>query len=390
MVVACRPIGGLGPGSIVSLEPQWNERVFCARPQRLAISSRWLGRIVDPEGQPLDGLGPLYQGDAQRNIYAAPPEATRRARVGERVDLGVSVLNIFTPLCHGQRLGVFSGSGVGKSTLLAMLTRYTECDVAVVALVGERGREVREFIEDELGTEGLARSVVVVATSDSQPLLRRGAAYAAITIAEYFRDQGKNVLLLMDSVSRFCLALREIALSTGEPPASRGYPPSVFAELPLMLERAGPGLDRNDGIRPGQITALFTVLVEGDDHNEPVADAVRGILDGHIKLDRLIAEAGRYPAVDVLGSLSRMAGSCLTQDQSTTAARARAVISLWKEMGEMVRLGVYRLGSDPAVDDATRLAPKIEAALCQAKHERFDSNACFARMKAILEQTVED
>jgi flagellum-specific ATP synthase len=266
-----------------------------------------------------------------------------------------------------------------------MLSRYTECDVAVIALVGERGREVREFIEDELKLDGLARSVVVVATSDTPPLFRREAAYTAMTVAEYFRDQGKNVLLLMDSVTRFCSALREIALSNGELPASRGYPPSVFAELPRMLERAGPGMERGGGKNIGQITALFTVLVEGDDHNEPIADAVRGILDGHIKLDRQIAESGRYPSIDVLGSLSRASEGCLNNEERLLAKRVRAILSLWREMAEMVRLGLYRPGSDPAVDEAIMIAPKIETALTQHKLERLGFKASFDRMRAILE-----
>jgi flagellum-specific ATP synthase len=264
-----------------------------------------------------------------------------------------------------------------------MLARHTACDVAVLALVGERGREVREFIEDELGPEGLARSVVVVATSDSPPLMRREAAYAAMTVAEHFRDQGQSVLLMMDSVTRFCLALREIGLSAGEPPATRGYPPSVFAELPQLLERAGPGLDR-PGRTLGHITGLFTVLVEGDDHNEPVADAVRGILDGHVILDRRIAERGRYPAVDILRSLSRTVPGCLDPEQHTLARRARAVLALHAEMADLVRLGAYRAGSDPEVDAALTLAPRIEAML----HQRNDQSGLaesFTMLRRALE-----
>src|SRR6202012_3855955 len=240
--------------------------------------------------------------------------------------------------------------------LLPMRARYAACDVAVLAVVGERGREVREFLEDDLGAEGLARSVVVVATSDSPPLFRREAAYAAMTVAEYFRDQGKSVLLLMDSITRFCLALREIGLSAGEPPATRGYPPSVFAELPRLLERAGPGVDC-DGVEPGYVTALFSVLVEGDDHNEPVADAVRGILDGHVVLDRRIAEGGRYPAIDVLRSLSRAVPGCNAPEENALAGRGRALLALYADMADMLRLGAYRTGSDPAVDEAVMLAP---------------------------------
>jgi flagellum-specific ATP synthase len=317
-------------------------------------------------------------------MRSPPPEATARARLGPRLDLGVRALNCFVTCRQGQRLGLFSGSGIGKSSLLAMLARHTVCDVTVLALVGERGREVREFLEDDLGPDGLAHSVVVVATSDSPPLLRREAGYAAVTIAEHFRDQGKSVLLLMDSVTRFCLALREIGLSAGEPPATRGYPPSVFAELPRLLERAGPGHEGLNSL-PGSITALFTVLVEGDDHNEPVADAVRGFLDGHVILDRRIAEGGRYPAIDVLRSLSRAVPGCNTPDENALARRARALLALYGDMADMVRLGAYRAGSDPAVDEAVGLAPRIEAMLNQARDERTGIDDCFGLLRAALE-----
>ena len=269
-------------------------------------------------------------------------------------------------------------------TLLAMLARHTACDVAVLALVGERGREVREFLEDDLGELGLARSVVIVATSDLPPLMRREAAFAAMTVSEHFRDQGKSVLLLMDSVTRFCLALREIGLSAGEPPATRGYPPSVFAELPRLLERAGPGLEQPDGTA-GHITALFNVLVEGDDHNEPVADAVRGILDGHVVLDRHIAEAGRYPAVDVLRSLSRAVPGCNAPDENALARRARGILALHADMADMVRLGAYRAGSDPAVDEAVALAPRIEAMLRQDRTDRTSIEETFGQLRAAME-----
>jgi flagellum-specific ATP synthase len=368
-------IEGLGPGS----------PAVCATDvdSRFAVSNDWLGRVLDPLGRPMDGKGALPLGSAPRMLRAAPPEATSRARLGPRLDLGVRALNCFATCRQGQRLGLFSGSGIGKSTLLAMLARCTQCDVVVLALVGERGREVREFLEDDLGAEGLARSVVVVATSDAPPLLRRQAPYAAMTIAEHFRDQGQSVMLLMDSVTRFCLALREIGLSTGEPPATRGYPPSVFAELPRLLERAGPGLQRADGTA-GQITALFTVLVEGDDHNEPVADAVRGILDGHVILDRRIAERGRYPAVDVLRSLSRAASGCLDAEETVMLRRARAILALHEDMADMLRLGAYRQGTDPAVDEAVRLAPRIEAVLRQDKTEHASMADSFAGLHAAL------
>jgi flagellum-specific ATP synthase len=369
-------VDGLGPGS--------QARFAAGEGGRLAVSDGWLGRVVDPIGRPMDGRGALPRGPIARPVRADPPDATLRARLGPRIDLGVRVLNAFTTCRQGQRLGLFAGSGVGKSTLLAMLARQTDCDVAVLALVGERGREVREFIEDELGPEGLKRSVVVIATSDTAPLMRREAAYAAMTIAEHFRDQGKSVLLMMDSVTRFCAALREIGLSAGEPPATRGYPPSVFAELPRLLERAGPGPILADGTH-GQITALFTVLVEGDDHNEPVADAVRGILDGHVVMDRRIGEGGRYPAVDVLRSLSRSVPGCLSEEEHALTRRARAILALFAEMADLVRLGAYKTGTDPRVDEAVALAPRIEAMLRQGKHDPTDLTASFAQLAQALE-----
>jgi flagellum-specific ATP synthase len=350
----------------------------------LAVTDAWLGRVIDPLGNPLDGKGPLPCGPRSRRVRDAPPHATVRARLGPRLELGVRALDIFATCRRGQRLGLFAGSGVGKSTLLGMLTRGAGCDVAVLALVGERGREVREFIEDELGEDGLARSVVVIATSDAPPLMRREAAYAAMTVAEHFRDEGRSVLLLMDSVTRFCLALREIGLSAGEPPATRGYPPSVFAELPRLLERAGPGLQIE--ARPaGQITGLFTVLVEGDDHNEPVADAVRGILDGHVILDRRIGEGGRYPAVDVLRSLSRAALSVMTEEEVALVRRARAILALHSDMAELVRLGAYKPGADPAVDEAVALAPRIEAVLRQDPREPATAGQAFTQLREAME-----
>ena len=260
----------------------------------------WLGRMVDGLGRPVDGKGQLLQGAEARPVKASPPLAALRARVGRKIETGVRALDLFAPLCVGQRLGLFAGSGVGKSVLLSMLARWTECDVAVIGLIGERGREVQEFVEDDLGPEGLARSVVVVATSDEPALMRRQAAWTTLAVAEHFRSQGLHVLCLMDSVTRFAMAQREIGLASGEPPATKGYTPTVFAELPRLLERAGPGLAGE-----GSITGLFTVLVDGDDHNEPIADAVRGILDGHIVITRRIADRGRYPAIDLLKSVSR-------------------------------------------------------------------------------------
>ena len=373
-------LDGIGPGCSAAAA---YSRV---RGAQLAVSDGWIGRVVDPMGGALDGLGPLPAGSS-RSINVGPPAAASRARLGPRISLGVRVLDLFTTCREGQRLGLFAGSGVGKSTLLSMLAQQAHCDVAVLALVGERGREVREFIEDDLGAEGLARSVVVIATSDQPPLMRREAAYAAMTIAAHFRDQGKSVLLLMDSVTRFCLALREIGLAAGEPPATRGYPPSVFAELPRLLERAGPGPDRGAGT--GHITALFSVLVEGDDHNEPVADAVRGILDGHVVLDRRIGEAGRYPAVDVLRSLSRTVPGCNTAVENRWTRRARGILALQAELADLVRLGAYRPGTDAASDEALRLAPAIEAVLQQSKQDPCSLDQAFNALQIALEEPDE-
>lgn len=365
-VLAFDPLHGVGVGS----------RALRARGEGLMrVSDAWLGRVIDPLGRPLDGKGALPLGSVGRPVCAVPPPASGRARLGPRLDLGVRALDLFTPCRQGQRLGLFAGSGIGKSTLLASIARFSQCDVVVLALVGERGREVREFLEDDLGPDGLARAVVVVATSDAPALMRRQAGLAAMTVAEHFRDQGLSVVLLVDSVTRFCQALREIGLAAGEPPATRGFPPSVFAELPRLLERAGPGTAGADG-RAGQMTAFFTVLVEGDDYNEPVADATRGILDGHVILDRKIAEAGRYPPIDVLRSLSRTAQGVQASSDAQLVRRARSLLAAYASMADMVRLGAYRAGADPAVDTAIRLAPRIDAFLQQEKgtYSRVDDS----------------
>lgn len=339
----------------------------------------WLGRVVNALGEPIDGKGPLPSGAVGMRIRNTPPPAHARARVGEKIDLGVRAINTFATCCRGQRMGIFAASGVGKSVLLSMMARYAALDVNVIGLIGERGREVQEFIVDELGAEGLARSVIVVATSDESPLMRRQAAQLTMAVAEYFRDQGDDVLCLMDSVTRFAMAMREIGLSVGEPPASKGYTPSTFAELPRLLERAGPGLAGS-----GSITGLFTVLVEGDDHNEPIADAVRGILDGHIVLERSIAERGRYPAVNVLRSLSRTMPNCNTDPEIEIVRSARQHLSVYDDMAELIRLGAYRRGSDPNVDEAIRLYPHLEAFLGQKRGERSDLAGGYSRLADIL------
>src|SRR5262250_3087022 len=340
----------------------------------------WLGRVVDAMGRPIDGKGPLPPGPSPVPFRNVPPPAHSRRRVGAPLDLGVRALNTFLTCCRGQRMGIFSGSGVGKSVLLSMLARNVAADVTVIGLIGERGREVQEFLQDDLGEAGLRRSVVIVSTSDEPALMRRQAAYLTLAIAEYFRDEGKDVLELMDSVTRFAMAQREIGLSAGEPPTAKGYTPTVFNELPKLLERAGPGPDA------GTITGLFTVLVDGDDHNEPIADAVRGILDGHIVMQRSIAERGRYPAINVLKSVSRTLPGCQAPLEREAARRARASLAAYANMEELIRIGAYRAGSDAEVDRAIVLNPALETFLAQDKDDYASLADAFDRLEAILEQ----
>jgi len=338
----------------------------------------WLGRVVNALGEPIDGKGPLPQGPIAQPLRNVPPPAHQRRRVGGKIDLGVRAINTFLTCCRGQRMGIFAASGVGKSILLSMFARFTSADVNVIGLIGERGREVQEFIDDDLGVAGLARSVVVVATSDEPPLMRRQAAYLTMALAEYFRDQDDDVLCMIDSITRVAMAQREIGLSIGEPPTTKGYTPTVFSELPKLLERGGPGV----GV--GTITGLFTVLVEGDDHDEPVADAVRGILDGHIVLDRAIAERGRYPAINILRSISRTLPKCNTEQENALVVRARSLITRYEDMAEMIRLGAYQPGSDPATDEAIRHHDALEAFLAQDRNEANDLEQGYARLAQII------
>jgi flagellum-specific ATP synthase len=341
-------------------------------------SSGWLGRVINALGEPIDGKGPLLFGPSPYPFRNTPPLAHARRRVGAPLDLGVRALNTFLTCCRGQRMGIFSGSGVGKSVLLSMLARNVAADVTVIGLIGERGREVQEFLQDDLGDAGLARSVVVVSTSDEPALMRRQAAHVTLAIAEFFRDEGKDVLVLMDSVTRFAMAQREIGLSAGEPPTAKGYTPTVFTELPRLLERAGPGTDQ------GTITGIFTVLVDGDDYNEPIADAVRGILDGHIVMERAIAERGRYPAINVLKSISRTMPRAADQSYLPVITHARQVMATYADMEELIRLGAYRAGTSPEVDEAIRLNKPLEGFLAQGKEEATSLADGYRRLDEIL------
>jgi type III secretion protein N (ATPase) len=360
-------------GSAVGVGP--NDRVI-ARSTGLTVrcARTLLGRVLDGLGEPIDG-GPPLEG-VEVDVQRSPPGPLERPRIDRGMPLGIRVLDALVPFGEGQRLGLFAGSGVGKSTLLAQIARQAAADVFVVCLVGERGREVVEFLEDGLGAEGRARGVVIAATSDAPPLVRMKSAFVATAVAEHFRDQGARVLLLVDSVSRFARAAREVGLAAGEPPTRRGYPPSVFALLPQLLERAGTA-------PRGSITGVYTVLVEGNDLDEPVADEVRGILDGHVVLSRTLATRGRYPAIDPLASLSRLAGKLSTPAQLAAAARVRAHLSIYEDKRDLVLLGAYKRGGDAALDRALASIDAIEDFLRQPQHERADPRVTLARLDAL-------
>ena len=361
------PLGsmhGIGPGSLVI--PSW-------LPQRVRVGNGVLGRVLDARGQTIDG-GPPPDWEEEVPLLAPPPAPLTRRRIREPIATGVRAIDMCTTLGKGQRVGIMSGSGVGKSKLLGMIARNTSADINVIALIGERGREVREFIENDLGPEGLARSVVVVATSDEPALRRINGAYLATAVAEWFRGRGADVMLMMDSVTRFAMAQREVGLAVGEPPATRGYPPSVFALLPQLLERAGTSAH-------GSITGIYAVLVEGDDLNDPVGDAVRSILDGHVALSRDLASRGHYPPVDVLDSVSRTMTDVTRDEHRALAAKLRGVLSTYREAEDLVNIGAYVAGSNPEIDEALRVMPKVRRFLRQGLQE----NTPFADLERLVE-----
>ncbi len=351
------------------------------RPLTVPAGPQLLGRVLDGLGRPMDGKGSVLTGpDARRvPVDATAPSALDRARVDTPLGLGVRALDTMTTVGRGQRIGLFAGSGVGKSSLLSMVARGTEAEVSVIALIGERGREVREFLEDDLGPEGLARSVVVIATSDQPAMVRLRAAFVATRIAEDFRSQGRDVVLMMDSLTRVAMAQREIGLSVGEPPATRGYPPSTFSMLAQLLERTGTDAS-------GSVTGIYTVLVDGDDHNEPIADATRSILDGHVVLTRELAVAGHYPAIDVLGSISRVASRVTTSEQRALVLALRQVLAARKRAQDLLDVGAYAAGSNPLVDAAVAHAPAIDGFLTQAVDHAIPADEAWARLAMLVQQ----
>jgi len=365
------PIGelhGLGPGARVI-----PTHGVCEVP----VGEQLLGRVLDGAGHPLDDKGPL---NAEKHVPLTGRSINplSRPQIREPLDVGVGAINALLSVGRGQRMGLFAGSGVGKSVLLGMMTRYTDADVIVVGLIGERGREVKEFVQNILGEEGLERSVVVATPADNSPLMRMHGAMLATSVAEYFRDQGKQVLLLMDSLTRFAQAQREVALAIGEPPATKGYPPSVFARLPQLVERAGTG-DRG-----GSITAFYTVLAEGDDQNDPIADAARAILDGHVVLSRELAEAGQYPAIDIEASISRVMVDIVAPEHEQAARRFKQVYSCYRQNRDLINVGAYQPGSDGRVDEAIAMNPQLTGFLSQHMHQQVDWNQSLSGLATAL------
>lgn len=352
------------------------EVVASPKASNVPVGPGLVGRILNGLGEPIDGLGPLASGQAS-NIRNSPPNPLKRQRIKNTFETGVKAIDLFTPVGCGQRLGIFAGSGVGKSTLMGMIARGAESEINVIALIGERGRELREFIEKDLGPEGMARSVIVVSTSDQPALVRLRAALLATTIAEYFRDCGKKVLFMMDSVTRFAMAQREIGLAVGEPPTSRGYTPSVFSLLPQLLERTGMG-------ETGSITALYTVLVDGDDLNEPIADAVRGILDGHLVLSRALATANHFPAIDVLESVSRVSREICSAGELDVVSKARDLLAVYRKHEDVITIGAYAKGSSPRVDRAIEKQPLITDYLRQKIEEKSKRVAAYQDLQRLV------
>lgn len=373
MLMPYGDIDGIGIGS---------EVIATGELPRVAVGEQLLGRVIDAFGAPLDGLGPV-RAEGWRPLKAAPLNPLSRPRVDQVLQTGVRCIDSMLPLGHGQRVGIFAGSGVGKSTLLGMIARNPLAQVNVIALIGERGREVREFIDKHLGPQGLQRSVVVVATSDQPALARARAAYTATAIAEYFRDAGQRVMLTMDSVTRFAMARREIGLAIGEPPTARGYTPSVFAELPELCERCGTA---SSG---GAITALYTVLVEGDDFNEPISDMLRATLDGHIVLARRLAQEGHFPAIDVLHSVSRLAGDLASADERALVHRALDSLSVYERNRQLIEMGAYRAGSNAALDQAIALQPALIRFLRQPEAQVVPRSEALAALRTLLSGSPE-
>lgn len=374
------PVEGKAPAVPRSGDGAVPQRRAEDRAKQVAVGDRLLGRVVDGAGRPLDGLGPL-QADHAVPLQSRPINPLARAPIRHVLDVGVRAINSLLTVGRGQRMGLFAGSGIGKSVLLGMMARYTSADVIVVGLIGERGREVKEFIENILGAEGLARSVVVAAPADSPPLLRlHGAAYAT-AIAEYFRDQGKQVLLIMDSLTRYAMAQREIALAIGEPPATKGYPPSVFAKLPQLVERAGNGRDEG-----GSITAFYTVLTEGDDQQDPIADSARAILDGHVVLSRSLADQGHYPAIDIEASISRAMTELISPQQLDLVRRFKLLYSRYHRSRDLISVGAYVKGGDPLLDEAIAMYPRLEAFLQQGMRQRVGADESSAQLAQLFGQ----
>jgi flagellum-specific ATP synthase len=369
MMMPLEEMRGIGPGCPI-----------VARRQRavIRVGAGLLGRVINGLGKPIDGTGPVAA-ESEYPIYGMPVNPLSRKRIAQPLDLGIRAINGLLTLGCGQRIGIFAGSGVGKSVLLGMIARKTAADVNVIALIGERGREVNEFIDKELGPEGLKRSVIVVATSDHLPLIRMRGAFIATAIAEFFRDQGQHVNLMMDSVTRFAMAQREIGLALGEPPTTKGYTPSVFTLLPKLCERAGTSANR------GTITGLYTVLVEGDDTNEPIADALRSILDGHINLSRDLANQAHYPAIDILGSVSRVMEDIIDAKQKQHARKLKEIMATYRKAEDLINIGAYVAGSNPKIDYAIAMMDKINHYLRQDIDETSPFDECVGQLADLFE-----